>query len=327
MTRILNLLYISVLFSLGLSIFPFVGKGQTKSTNEGEQIAKIQKRYGLDPKVPLTGRIKQTSPEILKKFRDAGFSPVLHKLNKDDSMKVVRAFNALPPLHQRVLKDHLLGISFLDNMPNTALTAAVNPDDSLAVFTITFRAEILRQNVSEWLTEKERSYFTDHPNLKLSIEAGKLDAILYVLLHEATHVVDGSLGILNDQKKNTKIAKDFEPFTEDIWLDRITLAPKYKDTLSSKISFRPGGRKPSIETAKGIYQFASDKPFVSLYSLSSRHEDLAEYLSVSHFTDKLRQPFRIVLYENGNILYRFEPMKSLSVKSRISLMDHFYESK
>jgi hypothetical protein len=58
-------------------------------------------------------------------------------------------------------------------------------------------AAILHQNVSEWLTEKERTCFeSGDPHLKISVEAGTLDAMLYVLLHETIHVVDGALGLL-----------------------------------------------------------------------------------------------------------------------------------
>ena len=81
-------------------------------------------------------------------------------------------------------------------MPNTALTSTINPDDSFRLFDITFRAGILKQNLSEWITEKERTCFdTTGSNISVSIEAGTLDAMTYVLLHETTHVVDGSLEI------------------------------------------------------------------------------------------------------------------------------------
>jgi len=119
----------------------------------------IQLKYGLDPATPLFSRVRETPVGVIKMFEEAGMSPRQHQLSPAERLIVERAFAALPPLHQRVLKEHLRSISFLDNMPNTALTSIVNTADAFRLYDITFRAAILRQNVSEWLTEKERACF------------------------------------------------------------------------------------------------------------------------------------------------------------------------
>ena len=314
-----------VIFTIALSL-PIIGKGQSKRLDKAYK-STIHKKYSIDPSIPLTARIIETSNEILQKFRDAGMSPTVHQISKADSLKVVSAFKSLPPLHQQILKDHLVGISFLDNMPNTALTATVNPEDRFPVFTITFRAEILKQDVSQWLTEKESSYFTKNPNLRIAIDAGKMDAIYYVLLHEATHVVDGALGIINDEKQMSGIGSDFKGFTNNIWKDRTHLFPNFMDTLSDQARFRNGGKLLPIEYAKDIYLSAAKKPFVSLYSTASWHEDLAEYLSVTHLTRKLKQPFRILIYEGDKEIFSYEPMTSSMVNSRTDFMKYFYRRK
>ena len=314
----------------GVILLPIASLGQTKTTNSDRQGTIVQNKYGLDPATPLTARIIKTPAVILQKFRDAGMSPTIHNLTKADSMKVVNAFLKLPALHQDILANHLLGISFLDNMPNTALTATVNPDDSFPVFTITFRAEILKQNVSQWLTEKELSYFTrDQPNLHIAIEAGKLDAILYVLLHEATHVVDGALGILagNVDKTTPSTSTDIKNFPKNIWLNRTDLPNSFGDTLTKHSRFRNGGKLIPMECAQQIYQSAAQKPFVSLYSTSSWHEDLAEYLTVTHFTKKLKQPFKIIIYNDQKEIFTYEPMQSAAITSRIPLMNYFYKKR
>jgi hypothetical protein len=64
-------------------------------------------------------------------------------------------------------------------MPNTALTSTLNSDEPYPVFNITIRAAILKQNVSEWLTEKERACFTKgNSPLSIVIEAGQLNALV-----------------------------------------------------------------------------------------------------------------------------------------------------
>jgi len=82
-------------------------------------------------------------------------------------------------------------------MPNTALTSPVETNDSVKMFNITFRAEILKQTISEWTTWKENTCYIKSQNneYQIMIDAANLDAIVYVLLHESTHVVDAALNI------------------------------------------------------------------------------------------------------------------------------------
>ena len=152
--------------------------------------------YAQAPKQQVSNNLLErvlTAPEsVFKKFKEAGMDPSNHDLTAIDKTKVEKAFAALPPLHQKVLQEHLHSISFMDNMPNTALASPVETPDSTKMFNITFRAGILNETISEWATQKEYTCYDQsvNPDYSIKIEAGKLDAILYVLLHEATHVVD-----------------------------------------------------------------------------------------------------------------------------------------
>lgn len=90
-----------------------------------------------------------------------------------------RAFTTLPPVHQRVLRERLRRISFLDGMPNTALTSTVDPDAPAPVYDLTIRAGVLHENVSELLTNKERTCFDfDGSARTVVIGAGTLEAIV-----------------------------------------------------------------------------------------------------------------------------------------------------
>src|SRR5947209_6470943 len=88
------------------------------------------RRYGLDPASALESRVRETSPAVLKLFADEGSTPPTpHILAPEERDELSRAFEALPPLHRRVLSERLRSVSFLDGMPNTALTSTVNPDE------------------------------------------------------------------------------------------------------------------------------------------------------------------------------------------------------
>jgi hypothetical protein len=181
---------------------------------------------GFDPSRALESRIGEPPPVVLKQFKDAGFTPTAHVLTAVERQKVINAFAALPPLNQRILRERLRSVSFLDGMPNTALTSPVSPDDPYKLFDITIRAGILNQDISEFLTQKERTCFeTANSSLNVSIQGGTLDAIVYVLLHESTHIVDGTLHITPEiGRGDGPDRSSAASFTKDVWSGRTTHA-------------------------------------------------------------------------------------------------------
>jgi hypothetical protein len=171
--------------------------GQVSKSQRAEALT----NYGLDPSTALESRISETPAAVLKEFKDAGANPTAHVLTAGERQKVIRAFAALPPLSHRILRERLRSFSFLDGMPNTALTSTVNPDEPYKLFDVTIRAGILNEDVSEFLTQKERTCFeTANSSLNVSIQGGTLDAIVYVLLHEATQ----TMGVGNGPKAMTR---------------------------------------------------------------------------------------------------------------------------
>ncbi|MDJ1505830.1 hypothetical protein [Xanthocytophaga agilis] len=286
-----------------------------------DSVSMIQKRYGLDPTTPLTQRVRKTSDSVLEKFKEAGMNPSEHKVTPEEEKIIAEAFATLPPLHQRVLKEHLRSINFLDNMPNTALTSTINFEDKFTLYDITIRAAILKQTISEWLTTKELTcYDSTHSQTKVFLIAGELNALVYVLLHETTHVVDGSLKLIAEPPSS--VANSFSAaFTKGIWTARTKLASSYQDSLLLANRFQSGKAVP-VSYARKLYQSLAKTPLLSLYSTSSTHEDLAEYLTVYHLTHKLKQPFKIVVENKQKFVY--EPFNSKLVKSRTKLLEYFY---
>jgi len=264
----------------------------------------IQLKYGLDPATPLFSRVRETPVGVIKMFEEAGMSPRQHQLSPAERLIVERAFAALPPLHQRVLKEHLRSISFLDNMPNTALTSIVNTADAFRLYDITFRAAILRQNVSEWLTEKERACF---------------DA------KGSTYVVDGSVAIIADSLISQKAMDTTEgTFTTGVWSATTVFVPSYRNSLLDSTRYRSRGKILPVDSAGSVYRALERTPFVSIYSTSSAHEDLAECLAVYDLTRKLKQPFQIIIRDKAQQVFIYQPMRSKLVKSRMKYMQVFY---
>ena len=163
-------------------------------------------------------RILEATEPVFKKFREAGMAPTNHVLTEVEQEKVYKAFSILPPLYKKVLKEHLQSISFMDNMPNTALTSPLESEDTIKKFNITFRAGILNETISEWATWKEKSLYdtSANPSLEVQIDSGNLDAFVYVLLHEATHVVDAVLQLTPHIEDIDSIMVP-TPYTKNIW--------------------------------------------------------------------------------------------------------------
>jgi len=273
----------------------------------------------------LTERTQLAPESVFKKFRQAGMKPVNHILSPNEKEKVAKAFSLLPPLHQKVLKEHLYSISFMDNMPNTALTSPVEISGPEKMFNITFRAEILKETISEWATWKENSCYvpSESNEYQVTIEAGNLEAIVYVLLHEATHVVDAVLNI-------TPHLDDFDalvaptPFTADIWSEINKPKEKATSALLETTRFR-SGKPVLISSAPKVYEALKETPFASLYSMASWHEDLAEMLTIYHLTQKMNQPFKILVKKNGTKVCAYEPFTNKQVVKRQNALAKFYE--
>ncbi|MFC2188483.1 hypothetical protein ACFCT7_14295 [Fulvivirgaceae bacterium LMO-SS25] len=277
-----------------------------------------------DEKPYYKERILKAPESVFKMFIEAGMEPSNHVLTDEEQAKVEEAFSILPPLHKKVLKEHLHSISFMDNMPNTALTSSLEMTDSIKKFNITFRAGILNETISEWATWKEKSVFdnSSNPTLEIQIDAGKLNALQYVLLHEATHVVDAVLS-LNPQAEKIDSLVIHTAFTENVWRLSNTPVAKFTNPILEKTRFRSGNVQP-ISSAPEIYNALEKTPFASLYGMASWHEDLAELLSIYHLTNNLNQPFVIYIKEDGKTKATFEPMNNKLVKKRLKKLLLFY---
>ena len=109
--------WVVVLASLALA--PLVAGG----ADDG-QLRDAQRRHGLDPTVPLARRVGETPASVLALFDEPGQpAPTPHALTEVERGRLADAFETLPPLLRRTLAQRLRTVSFLDGMPNTALSS------------------------------------------------------------------------------------------------------------------------------------------------------------------------------------------------------------
>ncbi|HEY0264565.1 MAG TPA: hypothetical protein VGC07_08575 [Granulicella sp.] len=189
------------------------------------------------------------------------------------------------------------------------------PGTGLPVFNIVLRAGLLHENISEFLTRKERSYYTADGDVSISIEAGSLPAVLYVLLHESVHVLDISNRLGEEGMPKLFTDRPADLLINGIWESSNTKVPAYQSPLF-KMSWFGDGKSAPIGAAEPTYRMLAQTPFVSSYGSSNWHEDVAELAACYYLTQKLDQPYRIVLKRGNELVYSLSPMDGALVRAR-----------
>ena len=338
------------------------------------RLAEIQRRHGLDPGSSLESRIKDPGRAVFRivdHFRrpapnrllvDPGSAPAgplqgpeptPHTLTDAERDQLHAAVAILPPRHRQILTERLHAFNFVDAMVVGGTVITLNDGEHDPLFDIAINASVFRQTASEWLTDKERSVFlASKLPLSVRIDVGpELDALAYVLLHEATHVVDQVEGITglpdldwilkrvrsipqgwSDGLPNNPFI-DADPFLrpprdnflDGVW-DRLwDLEPRYVDPRRSRVEFyAPTGAIPADEML-AVYMSLATTPLASLYSGRNPLEDLAEFVTLYHLTEKMGRPYRIILGIEGIEILVFEPMSSPLIQSRFGAIRRFYQ--
>jgi len=272
----------------------------------------------LERESPLEDRIGSAPDSFLKQFDgEPGVKVSPHVVTTAERMVVAMALSDLTSVQRGVLRERLHSIYFIDGLPNNALTY---PDDDKAaepVYNIAVRAGVLDESISELVTRKEQTLFdTTGSDISVNVDAGNLDAIVYVLLHEATHIVDASLGVTRDVKAATALS----PLVNNVWSDSLTPVEQYRQPLLMKVRYRHDGHVLPISKAPDVYDALGLTPFISVYGSTNWHDDLAELVAWTQLTGCLHQPYRISIRKGTKVIRTIEPEKSNLVHGRLKYL-------
>ncbi len=162
----------------------------------------------------------------------------------------------------------------------------------------------------------------------------KHNAFLGILLHESTHVVDYVKNITPYTEQATKTLSRIKgekiektPFIAEIWEELSLPKNRFNFKARKNVSFYGFKKGPKINISEAIntYKQLSSAPFASLYGAQSWAEDLAEFLTFYHLTQKLKQPYIIKVLRKGVDSCSLQPMKSEEVMKRFKMMEEFYK--
>ena len=267
--------------------------------------------FGVDPGSTLRSRIGPPTALVVETYVKAGAADITsHEFTDKEWALVETALARLPPLHRRILQGHLRRLSFVDGKPGagSALTSRADAEQKSDVFDITLRASLLQESLTDFLNTKEANLFeADGSGYAVRFEAGTTDALTYILLHEATHVVDQTLGLT---------ASDASPFRVGIWTAPRQLAEPYASSLVSKTWFRRAPKIP-IGQAPTYYRALGQTPFVSFYATAAAPEDLAELVAWQQLVTRFGQTLTLEVRDGeGRTAYAYEPLRSARFRGR-----------
>jgi len=175
------------------------------------------------------------------------------------------------------------------------------------MYSILVRAGALHETVSELVTRKERTLFDSAgSDWSVTVDGGTLDAMVYVLLHETTRVVDFAVGATAD----TTHPKGDHPLASGIWRDGIVPADEYRLPILMGIVWRKNGRAIPVTHAVDLYNALGRTPFISVYASCDSHDDLAELVAWTELSGRLHQPYRITIAKGTKVVRVIEPAKS-----------------
>ncbi len=270
----------------------------------------------FDSSTPLASRVTLPPDAVIRQFHIGPTSSLtVHEPNNAERQLVVKVIEQLPSFARQAFREHVRTISFLDGIAGNG-TTMLETDSKESIFNVVIRASILHENISDFLTRKERAcYVSGNSAETMSVEAGSLSALLYVLLHEIVHVVDISNRHGQDGSPHLLAGADPSQLIQGIWIDATTTVAAYRSPSLEGSWFRT--RKPvSIVNAEATYQMLARTPFVSLYGSSNWYDDIAELVACYYLTQVLHQPYQIILRNGTEILYALKPMDSALVQTR-----------
>lgn len=283
----------------------------------------LHERIAPAPKVVLDFWMKMDDRKDYTPYvPDAGEISVIRK-----------SLELLPPLHKKVLKQRLIGIYFINNFLGSGGADWVADEKKNLYFYLIINPKLLAmKDLTEVLTWRERSCFIDEGDVKITVNCGGgANQLTYIMLHEGAHIVDYSCRITPYAEKEVREfypdPKDETDFVTGIW--KSLREPFKRYDFRKDLTFYGFSRGPRIKAsdAPEVYRGLAGSPFVSLYGSQSWAEDLAEFVTFYHVTQKMKLPYVISVAVKGKEVMRFKPMENPEVRKRFRVMGRFYGDK
>jgi hypothetical protein len=290
--------------------------------------------YKFDPASTLESRIQVIPDSIIKSLMRFDkrndyqpYMPTAGELNMfAEYVKVI------PLLNRQVIQSSLVRIYFIKNFIGAGMTDFILSKDRKVYTILYINPSVFTTGISEWITYRENSMFKNNDNVNIKVDCGKkYTALMYVLLHETSHVVD----YVHPRTPYTDpnyaavqgLSGDLTPFVEGVWKSYDVMDKKTEIT-ESRYLHAYGLHPASIDASKisSLYEKLSRTPVMSAYSSKSWAEDFADTITFYHLTQKLKQPFIITISEKGKSDVVYQPLEIAQPLARLKVINGMYES-
>ncbi len=297
--------------------------------------AKKMENYSFLPDSPLIDRIDISSDIVLDymKNMDKDDTYSIYKLSEVELQQFGYYLQLLPVTYKKILQERLLGIYFIENLLGSGLADSVVAGSDEIYSILILNPIVLKKSLTELLTYKENTCFNnDNENIGLEIKVSDdYLGLLYILLHESTHIVDYIKGITPfvepDMVKLYGENKDASPFTTEYWDDYRQFKDSIPGRYRGKINFYSNMKNLKISNTEilEVYSDFSKTPFATLYSYSNWAEDLADYCTVYYLTRIMKLDYRICIYNKNEQVFTYEPFNNPLILERVDRLKLFGE--
>ena len=232
------------------------------------------------------------------------------------------------------MKERLAGIYFVENFWARGIMASFRNEEKKMYTYFIINPIVLEDNISDCVTRKESTcYITNNPDIRIRIDCGtKVSGVFYVLIHEIAHAIDFIEKHTPRVKKKMRRAEKRAEVNENgfaggVWRKFSGPVKEYDFPFHKEVTYYGirKGPKINISDAPGVYTQLSKTPFASLYGSQNWLEDLAEFVTFYHLTQKLGQPYMIKVYDKDELVFSYEPMKSEKVRERFEYIEKLYQ--
>ncbi|MCM2266498.1 MAG: hypothetical protein NDI60_01845 [Elusimicrobiales bacterium] len=274
--------------------------------------------YAFSPASSLESRMTAVPAEVLEYFSAEDKRPdyASYLPTPEEKQLLLDYLRLLPPVYEKVFKARCVGIYFISGFTGNGVTNwVIGPGDKV-YFYLALNPAAFKQDLSQTLTERERSCFKPKPGWEVAVAAGgKYKGLLYALAHEAAHGLDYAAGV--SPYTDDTMPERYRPakcltgnFFPGVWQGYRQPLPAADFPLRDQITFYGLGGGPRLELyqAPGLYMALAKSQFASLYGARSWAEDLAELETFHTLTAVLGQQPRITLKGPDGVRYTIRPM-------------------
>ncbi len=275
----------------------------------------------------IIDRIVSAPPVILDYLKrlDNTDKYIPYELNASEKKLFLEYYEILPPKYKDIIEKKVIAIYFIKNFTGGGMADVIFDKNGTMYIALYFNSQILNKSLSDWITYRDNSSFTDEGK-KISIELNCKQGyfgLLHTIIHETSHIYDfynhNTPFVVpflknNDQKHNSE-------FTFNIWRDYFHPEEMYEFPNRKSVTAYGLGKKLDKTLSFDLYKNLNKSPFSSLYGSKNWAEDFAETFTWYYLNYKLNIKYIVNISQDGKESVKFSPTDNELVKKRYKIFE------